>query len=191
MPLLRKNDRAGANDYSVAFRLFAVDENRSERMIGKIESDNDIEASVQVIRDSFATVASEFGLTSENSPSNSAFIDKDELLKMRENGNVMFGAFDCSRQVGFVSLKKASEKLYYLEKLAVLPDSRHLGIGKTLMDFSFEFVKGANGKTVSVGIIDENTRLKNWYIDYGFRETEIKRFPHLPFTVCILEKNTV
>ena len=160
-------------------------------MVRKIESDNDIDASVQVVRDSFATVAAEFGLTSENCPSNSAFIDKNELLKMRENGSVMFGAFEQSRQVGFVALKKASEKLYYLEKLAVLPDARYRNIGRHLMDFSFEFVKRANGKAVSIGIIDENTRLKKWYIDYGFRETEIKRFPHLPFTVCMLEKNTV
>ena len=30
--------------------------------------------------------------------------------------------------------------------------------------------------------------LKNWYMSYGFRETGTKAFPHLPFTVCFMEK---
>jgi hypothetical protein len=30
--------------------------------------------------------------------------------------------------------------------------------------------------------------LKQWYQRQGFIVTEIKRFPHLPFTVCLMEK---
>jgi ribosomal protein S18 acetylase RimI-like enzyme len=34
----------------------------------------------------------------------------------------------------------------------------------------------------------ENTRLKRWYEGYGFRETAVKKYPHLPFTVCEMDR---
>lgn len=77
---------------------------------------------------------------------------------------------------------------FYIERLAVLPDYRHKRIGRRLMDYAFEKIKSYNGKTVSIGIIDENTVLKEWYKKYGFEETGIKKFDHLPFTVCFLQK---
>ncbi len=100
----------------------------------------------------------------------------------------MFGFFNGSEQTGFVALRKAFDTLFYLEKLAVLPAVRHQVYGRSLMDFSCEYVKKVNGETISIGIINENIRLKQWYVDYGFKEIELKRFSHLPFTVCILEK---
>jgi hypothetical protein len=50
-------------------------------------------------------------------------------------------------------------------------------------------VKQANGVKVSIGIINENTILKKWYADYGFIETAIKEYSHLPFNVCLMEKS--
>ncbi len=41
---------------------------------------------------------------------------------------------------------------------------------------------------MSVGLVDENAVLKRWYAALGFRETGKKRFAHLPFTVCFMEK---
>jgi ribosomal protein S18 acetylase RimI-like enzyme len=75
-----------------------------------------------------------------------------------------------------------------MEKLAVLPDKRHNGCGRMLMDFACEIIREKNGNLISIGIINENTVLKNWYIKYGFKEKEVKRFPHLPFEVCFMEK---
>ncbi len=160
-------------------------------MIREIKSSEDIRSSVRVIRKSFATVAEEFKLTPENCPSNAAFVREDDLYKMQEKGSILFGLFDTNAQIGFVALRKASDTLHYLEKLAILPVTRHNGHGRLLMDFSVEYVRKAGGKTISIGIVDENVQLKNWYYEYGFREIEIKRFPHLPFTVCILEKNII
>ena len=56
------------------------------------------------------------------------------------------------------------------------------------MDFVFETVRQRGGKKVSIGIINVNTVLKNWYIGYGFTETGKRKFSHLPFEVCFLEK---
>lgn len=57
------------------------------------------------------------------------------------------------------------------------------------MDFVVSFVKDKGGKKISIGIINENVILKKWYSAYGFKETEIKAFNHLPFMVCLMEKS--
>ncbi len=46
------------------------------------------------------------------------------------------------------------------------------------------------GKYISIGIMDENTGLKKWYLDYGFKEKGTKEFDHLPFTVCFMGIDT-
>lgn len=142
-----------------------------------------------VIRAAFITVADDFRLTKENAPTNPAFIEADALFKMHESKTDMFAVRENGTVIGFVAVEKAKDDTYYMEKLAVLPSSRHRGCGKAIMDYVFAFVKSEGGKRVSIGIINENTVLKNWYISYGFTETETKVFKHLPFTVCLMEKH--
>jgi ribosomal protein S18 acetylase RimI-like enzyme len=84
-------------------------------------------------------------------------------------------------------VSKENETTYEMEKLAVLPKYRHLGYGKALIDFTKEYVKSQNGEIVTIGIIDENTTLKQWYSAYGFTEKGTKTFSHLPFIVCFME----
>ncbi|MBI9100233.1 MAG: GNAT family N-acetyltransferase [Spirochaetaceae bacterium] len=151
--------------------------------------DSHFESVVSVIRESYLTVAEEFKITKENGSSNPAFIELEHLHEMNKKGIEMYGAFVDSSCIGFVALENAENGLYYLEKLAVLPSQRHHGYGLQLIDFVFNRVKRLGGKEISIGIINENTILKEWYLDYGFKEIEIKRFEHLPFTVCLLRKN--
>ena len=154
----------------------------------QIKEDAELEKCVAVIRESFLTVAEEFNLTPENAPTNPAFINLGDLQKMREKGIIMFGVFHEDTQVGFVAVEKANDDTYYMEKLAVLPEFRHRGYGRMIMDHVFTFVRNNGCKRVWIGIINENTRLKQWYQNYGFREIELKRFAHLPFTVCLMSK---
>jgi len=158
-------------------------------MIKPINSPEDIKATVTVLRKSFATVANRLGLTVENCPTNAAFIKEESLYEMKEKGIFMFGLFDGDEQVGFTALQKSTDTLFYLEKLAVIPEYRHKGYGKILMDFCFDYVRKLNGEKISIGIINENTVLKNWYSEYGFTETGTKDYPHLPFIVCFMEKS--
>ena len=156
--------------------------------IRKITEETGMKESVRVIRSSFQTVVDEFKLTEENSPTNPAFITYEKIGELFKKGVNLFGLFEENRQVGFLALEKADEKAYYLEKLAIIPEFRHKGFGKSLLDFAFDFVKKQNGEKISIGIINENKILKNWYLNYGFVETGLKRFEHLPFTVCFMEK---
>ena len=157
----------------------------------EVSSDIEMEKCAAVIRDAFKTVAEDLKITKESAPTNPAFLEKDSLIRMKEKGIVMFGVFENSVQIGFVAIEKADTDVYYMEKLAVLPEFRHKGCGRRIMDFVFDYVSGNNGKKVSIALINENSVLINWYIDYGFTVTGTKRFNHLPFEVCFMEKPAV
>ena len=158
-------------------------------MIKEILSENDIKNSVKVIRDSFRTVAVEFNLNRNNSPTHPSFMTLRQLRDLKRRGGKFFGFFKDNLYIGFVAIEKADENTYYMEKLAVLPEQRHRGYGRELVEFVFDYVKRNKGKTVSIGIINEHEVLKNWYTVIGFKETGVKKFEHLPFTVCFMEKD--
>jgi len=156
--------------------------------IREIQNEHDIKNSVAVIRDSFRTVAIEFGLNELNCPTHPSLMTLDKLLELEKKAR-LFGLFLANVQVGFVAIEKADDTLYYMDKLAVLPEYRHKGYGRKLVRFVFEQVKKSKGERISIGIINESTVLKNWYIGNGFAKTGTKKFEHLPFTVCFMEKS--
>lgn len=159
-------------------------------MIKKVENDVEIIKCQEIIRNSFITVADDFGLTVNNAPTNPAFITYENLQKSIEKGMELYIKYENNDAVGCVGIQRSSsnKEIYYIERLAVLPEKRHLGIGKSLLDFAFYEVNKRKGKEISIGIIDENKVLKKWYIEYGFIEKETKIYEHLPFTVCLMIK---
>lgn len=156
--------------------------------IKELTAETELENSVKVIADSFATVAAEFKLTKENCPTHPSFVTLKQLTEMKRKGLKLFGLFEGEVQVGFIAVEKKKDKVFNLEKLAVLPEHRHKGYGGELCAFVDDFVKSAAGKTISIGIINEHTVLKQWYISKGYHETALTKFAHLPFTVCFMEK---
>jgi ribosomal protein S18 acetylase RimI-like enzyme len=156
--------------------------------IREISSRHDLENSVEVIRDSFKTVALEFGLNQDNCPTHPSLITLDRLLELKGKAK-LFGLFLKGRQVGFVAVEKADDKVYYLDKLAVLPGYRHKGCGRKLVEFVVTYVQEQGGKKVSLGMINESAVLKIWYKNLGFIEAGTKNFEHLPFTVCFMDKS--
>ncbi|HEX7365408.1 MAG TPA: GNAT family N-acetyltransferase [Dehalococcoidia bacterium] len=155
--------------------------------IKSIKKQQGLERSVEVIRDSFKTVAVEFGLNESNCPTHPSLITLDKLLEL-SNRAELYGLFQDDRQVGFVAIEKAGGGVYYLDKLAVLPEYRHHGCGRKLAEFVVNFIAEQAGQKVSLGMIDESTVLKNWYRGLGFEETGTKKFDHLPFTVCFMDR---
>ena len=155
---------------------------------------DELPQAASILRESFQTVADEFGFTRENNPTNGAFVQAETLAEEGRRGVEYFGAFlppkgafgEEKRQIGAVALEKATQGLYYLEKLAVLPEYRHKGCGKQLLEYCRIWVQAQGGTAISIGIIDENQRLKQWYAEFGFVQTGTKAFSHLPFTVGFL-----
>lgn len=138
-----------------------------------------------LIRRSFAGVAKDFGLTPENCPSNPAFTDAENLIKR-------LGREDChslalyvgEKPVGFAALMPAENGAYEITRLAVLPEHRHMGYGRMLLDACTAKAYRLGCRKLVIGIIDANTVLKDWYRSYGLVETATKEYPFLPFTVC-------
>ena len=155
-------------------------------MIKQIK-EGDFPECLDTIRKSFQTVADEFGLTPENCPTNGAFMPLTRLENDYKKGDKMYGLYEGDNIVGFVQLVKKENGIFELEKLAVLPEHRHKGYGKQLIRFSEDKVSELGGTVIAIGIIEENTRLKDWYTQNGFAHTGTRAFSHLPFTVGFME----
>ncbi len=156
--------------------------------IRELPGEEGLAESVAVIREAFSTVAARFALTPENTPSHPAFSTMDGLEALRGRGARFFGLFDGGSQAGFVAVEPAGEGLYYLERLAVLPDLRGRGYGRALVRFAFDHVSASGGGRISIAVIDADEGLKGWYEGLGFRLKDSKGFPQLPFRVRFMEK---
>jgi ribosomal protein S18 acetylase RimI-like enzyme len=90
--------------------------------------------------------------------------------------------------VGCVAIKqaKADGAIYYIERLAVAPDQRHRGYGGQLLSFAIECILERGGTTASIGLMDNNDRLKKWYSSKGFVQHDRRKVEHLPFKVCFM-----
>lgn len=141
----------------------------------------------RVVRGAFATVAAEFGLTEENCPTNGAFLPEGRLEAQFDAGVRMAGAFDGDVMIGFAALDLSDAEKPELEKLSVLPQSRHQGAGKLLVGWAAEQARAAGAAALRIGIIEENVRLRAWYEGLGFVHTGTRVFAHLPFTVGFME----
>ena len=86
-----------------------------------------------------------------------------------------------------MSLSKKGDDVFELHNLAVLLEYRHKGFGKLLLNHAKNVVNSFGRNIIKIGIIEENTVLKNWYIANGFVHTGTKKFEHLPFTSGYLE----
>lgn len=143
-----------------------------------------------VIRRSFTTVAKDFKWTKETAPTFTAFIQDDRLQSKIKDGYFPYGLFVDDKIFGFVSLTDIGNGTYELNNLAVLPEWRHYGYGKKLLDFCKAKVRELGGGKITIGIVDENAILKNWYASNGFIHTGTKKFEHQPFTAGFMEWRT-
>ena len=105
------------------------------KVIIKKLNKSDLTVAAEVIRASFVTVASEFGLTEKNCPNHTSFIKAEKLRDHLYQGWYIYGLYDEENLVGYVSLFKEDNAIYELHNLAVLPEYRHKGYGKQLIDF--------------------------------------------------------
>ena len=148
----------------------------------------ELESALRIIRNSFATVADEFHLTKENCPGHTTFITLEKLKIKYDSGDLMYLYYADSVPVGLFSLKQLDIETWELDHLAVLPEYRHSGIGKKLLKYAEKTIQVQNGKLLKIGIMEENVKLKQWYMQNGFLSTGTKRFAHPPFTVGFMEK---
>ena len=150
-------------------------------------SESELPLCRDVIRNSFATVAHDLNLTQQNCPTHTSFITLDNLQYHVRCGYNMFGLYNGATLIGYAALEKKSAQEYELHNLCVLPENRHSGGGKMLLDFCKRFAHDNGAVVITLGMINESEILKKYYTQNGFEVTETKQFPHLPFTVCFMK----
>lgn len=151
-------------------------------------TDEDVSLLTSLVQDSFRDVAERFQLTSENCPKHPSNCNPEWFETALEKG-IRYYILEYNRTpCGCVALEHAKPDVCYLERLAVLPQFRGKGFGKALVDYVVNEAKKLGISRVEIGIIAEQTELKEWYERLGFFVTREAEFEHLPFRVGFMAR---
>ena len=150
----------------------------------------DIPSCVDLIRRSFMTVADAFGFTEENAPGFTAFVVSEDVLYRQFNRErrPMFVSATDGKLCGYYSLLDQGNGECELNNLAVLPECRHKGLGKQLLEHSFDRARQMGCCFMNIGIVEENKVLRKWYEQNGAYHVGTKKFDLFPFTCGYLRK---
>lgn len=151
---------------------------------------NDIPECVNVITESFMTVAEEIGFTAENAPGFTAFaLNEERLLRHYKNERIrMYVSYDGDKITGYFSIELSENGECELNNLCVLPGSRHKKTGEKLLQAAFALARENGCKKMNIGIVEENKILRRWYEKHGFLHQGIKKFDFFPFTCGYMAK---
>lgn len=128
-------------------------------------------------------VAQAFGLNGENCPKHPSFYTESWVAADLQRGEAYFIAEENAQAIACVAFEQPRPGVAYLNRLSVLPAYRKRGIGERLVQHIIEQARQAAVQTISIGVIGEHTALQDWYRKLGFKDGEVKRFSHLPFSV--------
>ncbi len=159
-------------------------------MIREMNRD-EIPACVELIKHSFRTVADEYGITEENAPRFTAFATTAERLQWQKDSEhrLMYVYEQDGVICGYYSLLMQENNECELNNLAVLPEYRHKGIGKELLEHAFSTAEKSGCRAVNLGIVEENKPLRKWYELNGAVHTGTKKFDFFPFTCGYMRKD--
>ncbi|MDE7210178.1 MAG: GNAT family N-acetyltransferase [Lachnospiraceae bacterium] len=159
-------------------------------MIREIQ-EKDIAECVDVIRESFLTVADELGYTAENAPRFTAFATTQERLQyhFEAEHRPMYAYYDDVKIIGYYSLALQENNECELNNLCVLPQYRHRQIGKKLLEDAYAKAKEIGCKKMNIGIVEENIVLRKWYEGNGFVHVGTKKFDFFPFTCGYMKRD--
>ncbi len=147
----------------------------------------DFDKCVKTIRKAFAENATTYGFTKENYPSSGAFIETEDLIKASNENVHMYIAWVQDVIAGFIQLRKKDDNEYLIQKFSVLPKYQQIGLGKALVLFCKNKASNLNAKKISLIMVDENTKLKEKYISFGFKFKEHIIDDSHPFLQAVME----
>ena len=147
--------------------------------------EKDIIECVNVIRESFKTVADELGFTVENAP---GFTEEKIKKQLLEEHRPMYALYDQGTIVGYYSLLLQDNNECELNSLCVLPTYRHKNAGEELLKHSFNLALKMGCTKINIGIVEENQVLRKWYETHGFLHVGTHKYDFFPFTCGYMEK---
>ena len=125
---------------------------------------------LQTLHCAFEESAKRFGYTKETYPSSGAYVTLEELLEAKRRGVHMYAAcVEGGKVAGYVQLEKLNDGVYAFRRFAVLPDYQKLGIGRALVSHCRDRATLYGGKKLTLLMINENQKLKEFYESNGFR----------------------
>lgn len=135
-------------------------------------TEKDIPECVEVVRQSFQTVADEFGFTAEKDPKFTSFATTEERLRwhMFSEKRPMYAYFIDGKVAGYYSLHILNGGIE-LSNLAVLPEYRHRKVGESLMLHSFDRARELGFFEITIGVVEQNNRVISWYESHGFKKS--------------------
>jgi N-acetylglutamate synthase-like GNAT family acetyltransferase len=148
---------------------------------------DDADSLAGLVSRSFRDVAERFGLTPENCPTHPSFCTPEWIradFQKRKQYYLLSSADEGA--CGCVAIEQPQPDICYLERLAVLPESRRRGYGRALVEHVLAEARRRRAARVELAIIGEHHELQHWYERHGFTFLRTARFPHLPFTVAFL-----
>jgi len=152
-------------------------------------TDNDIELLARLIRQSFRDVAAHFQLTPENCPTHPSNCQPEWIAADLNEGKTYFIMMADNIPCGCVAVQQPQPDIWDLERLAILPEYRRQGLGKTLVEYVLHETGRCGGKQVHLALIADHVKLRRWYEKLGFRVMQTRRYPKLPFAVTFMSKS--
>ncbi len=147
-----------------------------------------LESCLETIHAAFGESARIFGYTKQTYPQSGAYLTLEELTAAKAAGVHMYAAcVEGGRVAGFVQLQKTAAGEYSLRRFAVLPQYQSLGIGRALISHCRDRAALYGGRKLSLLMIDENQKLKDFYISNGFHVTSTQSSDEYPFVYSIME----
>lgn len=174
-------------DTKVPFKKIGVKNSSDNDVVIQKAMDTDTCILSGLIRASYQDVAQRFNLTRKNCPKHPSNCKDDWIKKDLDRGVTYYILFKEGIPAGCVAMEKAESQTCFLERLAVLPEFRHKGLGRKLVTHILDMAEKINAKTVSIGIIAKQENLKIWYETLGFVYVATKKFDHLPFQVGFMK----
>lgn len=157
--------------------------------IERVDLAKEIGAVGDLVRLAFADIADLLSFTRENSPGFTAFVSDEKLLAQLDRAEARcLGIREDGKLVGFVAIAPYEDE-YIVTRLAVRPEFRHRGYGRALMDAACDAAREMGLSEIGLGLVNENTALKRWYLAQGFvMYGQPYPAPGEAYTVCEMVK---
>ncbi len=146
----------------------------------------DCELLASIVTKSNKNVAELLGLNIDNAPKHPSFCTSEWILSDFDRGQKYFVSTESGIENGCVAFEQPNKDTAYLNRLSVLPKFRTIGIGATLVQHIIDYSKDKKVSNISIGIIAEHIKLKEWYLKQGFSEGALQKLDHLPFNVLYM-----
>ena len=148
-----------------------------------------------ILNKAFMTVAIQYNFTKETVERFPAFMESVVIDNQLKNGLKMYGYKEDNKIVGCAGYSFYNDKVYMIERLGTLPEYRHKGIGKKLMEFIENKIRKNGGKIAEIHVVDINEVLIEWYKNKNYKQIRTDKLydgeRKLPFNSCVMNKELI